>query len=395
MKPKFFIILVAIPFVFVSCGSKTMQSDDPLTIDILNSYPPKEITIQNVADIEYVALETTDDVLLGGRCMLSYVSENYIVVYEEMGNVFVFNENGKIITHFNHRGQGSWEYITITGLVFDEKNEEIFVANMRSTNQIQVYSLTGRHKRTLTYPKDLEIKIFDFDDETLLVYDEKGLLPDIDNQDTYSKNPYMFLSKKDGSIISALGITLPVRLPYNVNEEVTINGRSTRLYQIIYPRIFTIRNGQDFVVTDVSSDTIYRLTKNKELSPIINRSPSVHSSSLVKTLNATLLTDNFILLNLRLFDFSESNNFSTIIPLIHEFESGLTSEVKILNDDFPGRTWEPERVNIRQKNMAACLIQVPSIYEAYKGKQLKGDLEKLIATLKDDDNPIIMIAKFK
>jgi len=394
MKPKFFIILVAISFVFAGCSTKTENSDDPLRIDILNSYPQKDISIKNVADIEYVALETTDDVLLGERCILSYVSDNYIVVWEEMGNVFVFGKNGKIITHFNHRGQGSWEYLSITSLVFDEKNEEIFVANMRSTYQIQVYSLIGRHKRTLNYPKGLELKIFDFDDETLLVYDEKGLVPGRDIQDTYSKNPYMFLSKKDGSIVSTLDITLPVRLPYSVNGEIEINGQSTRLFQNIYPRIFAIRNGQDFVISDVSSDTIYMLTK-KELSPLINRSPSVHSSSLVKTLNATLLTDNFILLSLRLFDFNEKNNYSTIISFMHEFESGLTSETRFLNDDFPNGTWNPERVNSQQKNIAAGLIQVPSLYEAYKGKQLKGDLEKLFATLKDDDNPIIVIAKFK
>ena len=82
-------------------------------------------------------------------------------------------KNGKIVTHFNHRGQGYWEYLTISGLVFDEKNEEIFVANMHSTCQIQVYSLLGKYKRTLNYPKNFELKIFDFDDETLLVYDEK------------------------------------------------------------------------------------------------------------------------------------------------------------------------------------------------------------------------------
>jgi len=247
----------------------------------------------------------------------------------------------------------------------------------------------------LNYSKDLELKIYDFDDESLLVYDEKGLVPDRDNQVTYSKNPYMLLSKKDGSIVSSLDITVPVRLPYSVNEAVTIDGQQTRLYQNVYPRIFTIRNGQNFVISDVSSDTIYLLTKNRELYPLINRSPSVHSSSLIKTLSAMLLTDNFIFLNLRLFDFDESSDFSTIISLIHEFESGLTSEVKFLNDDFPNRTWNPEKVNIQQTNIAACLIQVPSLYEAYKGKQLKGDLEKLIATLKDDDNPVVMIAKFK
>jgi hypothetical protein len=394
MKPNYFIILVAISFAFVGCSTKSAYSDNSLIIDILKSYPKKDIYLQSIADIEYVALETTDDVLLGERCTLSYVSDNYIVVWEEMGDVFVFNKNGEIVTHFNNRGQGNWEYLTITGLVFDEKNEEIFVANMRSTCQIQVYTLTGKHKRTLNYSKDLELKIYDFDDEVLLAYDEKGLLPELDRV-TYSKNPYMFLSKKDGSIVSILDITLPVRLPYNVNEEVTINGQSTRLYLTTYPRIIAIRNGQDFVISEISSDTIFLLDKNKELYPLINRTPSVHSSSLIKTLNATVLTDNFILSNLRIFDFTAANNFSTVIPLMHEFESGLTNEVKFVNEDYPTGTWNPERVSIPQKNVAAILIQIPRLYEAYEGKKLKGDLEKLVATLDEYANPIIMIAKFK
>ena len=115
----------------VSPQSKT--GDLPV-IDFSKSYPKKEIILQDMADIEYVPLETTDDVLLSERAVLSYVSDNYILVHEpERGDIYVFNRTGKIVSHFNHKGQSGREYIAIkdeigsNGTIFDEKNEEIFV----------------------------------------------------------------------------------------------------------------------------------------------------------------------------------------------------------------------------------------------------------------------------
>jgi hypothetical protein len=40
-------------------------------------------------------------------------------------------------------------------------------------------------------------------------------------------------------------------------------------------------------------------------------------------------------------------------------------------------------------------MQVPMLKTAAEERQLKGDLEKLVATLDEEDNPIIMIVTFK
>ena len=66
-----------------------------------------------------------------------------------------------------------------------------------------------------------------------------------------------------------------------------------------------------------------------------------------------------------------------------------------MNDDFPAGTWNSRRVSISQKNVAASLFQMPNLYETYERKELKGDLKKLVATLDEYANPIIMTVKLK
>jgi hypothetical protein len=387
MKLKIFIFIT---IVCAGCNTKTVNTGDVYTIDILKSYPEKNISLQSAADIEYVALETSDDVLLGNLPFLNYISDNYIVVWEELGNIFIFNRNGEIIKRINNRGLGPGEYSIIRSLVFDEKTEEIFVYDYPS-NHLFVYSLTGEYKRTMELSKDLLwLRIYDFDNETLLAYEVTGLINNPGLSQIYSKKPYLFLSKKDGSIVSSSDISLPIRLTYSVHNE-----KRERYYMIYYRDPF-INNGENYVIADVSSDTIYKLNKNKDLTPFMNRRPSVHSSSLIKTFNAMLLTDNFLLLDLYVFDFSRIDDFYDAAPsFMYEFETNSLSKVKFVNEDFPAGTWKPGRINIPQKNTTADMIWMVTLFEAYEKKQLKGKLEQLVATLDEYDNPIVMITKFK
>jgi hypothetical protein len=43
----------------------------------------------------------------------------------------------------------------------------------------------------------------------------------------------------------------------------------------------------------------------------------------------------------------------------------------------------------------ANLIQLPTLRTALEEKKLKGDLEKLVASLDEEDNPVVMIVKFR
>jgi len=387
MKQKVFLILLSVTLFGCQFGNQKQQTTELPVIDISKKYPTKEIHLQNVADIEYVALETTDDVLLSGNCRLSYVSDKYIIVWQSVqGDIFIFNRNGTIAFHINHKGQGGWEYNMISCVVFDEKNEELFVFDSQSTRRILVYSLTGVYKRTLKYPENLILAAYNFDDETFFVFDDKGVSIRDWQEGTYSDTPYQFMSKKDGSIVSKLDIKLPVRY-----ATVFRFGEWTNVHIPPYNRYYY---GQDFVIGDYSSDTIYKLSKNKELSPFLVRKPSVHSSNPLTVWTSLLTTDMFsILIKVKK---DETNNAFPIDTLIYDFKTGETNNVTFVNEDLPLGKWSNDvSVFIPQKNVTASLIQVPMLKTVAEEKKLKGELEKLVATLDEDDNPIVMIVKFK
>ena len=77
---------------------------------------------------------------------------------------------------------------------------------------------------------------------------------------------------------------------------ITINAPNNRYY------------GQNLLIADISSDTIYRLTKNKELMPLIIRKPSVLSSEPRTVLTHQFATDKFVILCKITLDFVAVEN---------------------------------------------------------------------------------------
>ena len=167
-----------------------------------------------------------------------------------------------------------------------------------------------------------------------------------------------------------------------------------RLYRLPYNRY----HGQDFVIADMSHDTIYKLSKNKELTPLFIRTPSVSSSDPLVVWSSMFFTDNFSFLHRATKNNSGRDAASavTIDTLMHNLSTGEINKVSFVNDDFPTTNWLPSiGVQLYQINVVAGLLQMQRLSYAYKEKLLKGDLEQLVATLNEDDNQIVMIVKFK
>lgn len=360
------------------------KAGDLPEINILKKYPQKELHLQDMANIEYVPLETTDDILLGENAQLCYVSDKYIVVYESIrGDIFVFDRTGKICSHFNHKGQSGQEYAWIGGgVIFDEKNEEIFVCSY----SIQVYSLNGEYKRTLKKNTILdESKVFNFDDEALLVYDDVIVDPGMEHKT--KQYPYMFISKKDGSLISVLDIHLPKR--YSNFFVKHFDNNTWGGHVMYYPH--SIQYGQDFMIADKSSDTLYLLTQDRKLTPLLTRNPSVHASEPRKIWATPLITDKFIQICEVTLD---ANLKGGRIPtFMYEFDTGEMSQVTFLHY---GKRWSMVgSFSGIAKNVTAELLQASSVIEAYKRKQIQENVKEFIHTLSEDDNPVVRIVEFK
>ena len=75
---------------------------------------------------------------------------------------------------------------------------------------------------------------------------------------------------------------------------------------------------------------------------------------------------------------------------LYEFETGKISNVRLFNEDIPWFSWNYFAKDI-PRNMYALLLQAQDI----KDQNLKGELKQLAPSLDYEDNPVLMIVKFK
>lgn len=379
--------LLVMGSLFVKAESKT---DKLPVIDFSKQYPKKELLLQDIADISYVPLETTDDVLLSNRAVLSCVTDNYILVHEfTRGDVFLFDRAGKIISHFSHKGQSGQEYpwIGSAGTILDEKNKEIYVCS----RSIQVYSLTGEYKRTLKINTlDVDRRVYNFNDDALLVYDDIIIEPSYANKT--KKNPYRLISKKDGSDIEKLDLFFPVRY----SNRMALQDDKGWWPVIIWSEDNKF-HGKDFMIADMSSDTLLLLTQDKKLTPILRRMPSVHDTDPKLVWQTYLTTDRFVILGTLPLDF---NSKGGRIPMyMYNFETKEIFRPTFLDAEFGMSKWSMGMAlggaTATAKNVYAGLVQAESIINAYNKKQLNEGPVKFAANLNEEDNYVVRIIKFK
>ena len=389
---SFYIFLTTI-LIGCQSGNQKQKTGDLPIINLSNNYSKKEIRLKDISDIEYIPLETKDHVLLG-YAHLKYVSDNYMVIFDVQGNVYIFNRNGAFISHISHKGNGPREYTNLSGILFDEKNEEIFLTD-GSTNRSLVYSIFGDYKRTIKYTTDIYLpSIYNFDDETMLVYNN-----DIKRSNNkYSKKPYMLLSKKDGSFVANIDITLHTRYANVQALEIGMSNGQKAYTSVSINTYNNMYYGDDFVIADMSSDTIYKLTLKRELIPMLARTPSVHSSKSPIVWSTILTTDKYIILYKTILDFVAKEQGANVPEelLMYEYETGHTYNVSLVNDDLEGRIRVSLHLTIDGvdilKNMLAQLVWPNQLKKYYETKQLKGELVKIPD---EEDNPIVAIYHFK
>ena len=374
-------------------GSQGMraQSNSLPVIDLSKNYSLEKLNLQDMASVEYVPLETTDDILLSGNAALSAVGDKYILVHEfQLGDIYLFDRHtGKLKSHFNHKGGSGMEYTWIkNGTILDEKAEEIYVCSQF----IQVYSLEGKYKRTLKINCfDHDMSILNYDDQSLLIYDDIVIEPGREKETTHT--PYRFISKKDGSPMGTLDIYFPQRVPLAIAQQ---EGNMWRPYKFSYPS--NARFGDDLMLMNVSSDTLYKLSPQKRLTPIFTRTPSVYASKLRNIWMPLLTTDKFMLFGTFVIDFNSTGG--KIPKFMYDFKTGQVKRVSIIDHELNygirgPREWDSGSGTAIAKNKSAEFVSAPAMLEAYQKKRLKGNGNEVAKNLLEDDNQVVRILTFK
>ena len=370
-----------------ACTSQTQSTTGIPVVDFEKEYPQKDLLVSENADVEYVRLETTDEVLLDGLAGLYLsVTDRYIVTNNSKeGRIFVFNRQGKHLYNFMRKGNSGEEFMYAKKVRVDDKAEEIFVLDAR--NKVLVYTLDGKFKRVLDLPKDMRADdLWNYDNEWLLSYDNYNL----DREGlTCAEQPFFLISKKDGQV-KRIGVNAKDRIgPRIYFEKNGQRGVMAVSMNYIY------KNGDEFVLSELGNDTVFML-KNDEISPVLVRTPGSKDKDVRSMMSVPLKLGDYIEVveapkELKM----ESGKIETKSVYLNLktgecFDLNLKDDVNFVE---PSAVRSSEYVEAPKNH----ILSMPNTDRLFRWKEegkLKGKLAEMVDEMKEDDNPILIIYKF-
>ena len=365
----------------MGCGNKE-QAAPWTNIDLSGSIPKEERILQDLFEVEYVALETTDSFLTRG--FIEAVSQHFLITYDyNEGCLSLFDRTtGKGIRQIKRQGQGPEEFTSPSNVIIDEKREELFISDY-SLRKILIYDMKGNFKRSFkTVDENYYTELLDYDDGHLLAYKSPAGPHD-------ESSCHLLISKQDGSL------TKEIRFPIDqVETPIFTHGKltSTPFFYLTAPY------GERWALTVTSSDTIYSYDADGNASPLIVRSPSIHGMDPQVFLYPTILTDRYYFLRAQKkeFDLETMKGFPTQMLLYDTQEKKLV-EYTLINadmEDGPSINFYSIRP-LGCDALGALTLQAPDLVEAREAGKLKGELQSITERLDEESNPVIVLLEEK
>ena len=385
MKKTTTILAIFLLVTAVCRGQGQTGNDDLITVNVTKqNYPKKELILQDFMDVEYIALETTDEFLCRGQ--VGATGKEYIIINDGIkdGDMLIYDRNGKALRKINRKGQGSEEYTYNNKIILDEDNGEIYVDDYL---KIKVYDLYGKFKRAIGKKEGVGYS-------DVRNYDRENLICWHDNLRGKERKPsYYITSKQDGSM------TDEIEIPFKEMKETTFHkydAETKRASSFTYN--FTMHTSiiqcrDQFILADPSSDTIYRYLPDHSLIPYIARTPSIQSMNPEVFLLPGIFTDRYffmIIFTKREFD------SSSFYYLMYDRQAKTLFEYVVYNGDYTNK--RPLEMIKKTENDEIAFYQIwqaHELVEAHEKGELKGKLKEIASTLDEDDNPVIMLVKYK
>ncbi len=403
MKYLFLIFL----YLLSSC-THLKSTDDTVSIPVLNigekDYPTRKIDIHDIADVEYIPLETSDSTLLGLSYM--YFSDKYVVTSDVSsgGNIYFFDHSGKFLWKFNRRGSGPGEFSYLFLWIVDFEQEECYVDDMNK-HEILIYSFKGDYKRSIPMDGFMGVDIGKATIEdyvfftNILNYDVDFLLGYSSTQLNISrgltdKSPYYLISKKDGS-----RHPLDLKVKNGITNYI-YNGKGERIGFLDHFSL--LQNGNEWWILELSSDTIYSLVDRKKV-PIAVQSPSIHSTTPPLVIFPHGFTDYFLVFDVVPLFADEKNPrrpYNESKRLVWNRITNKLERWEIYNSDISSDASFNDaptmfRNGLAMKNCGFFMYGPEGLINQYKRGELKGRLKEIAANLREDDNNVVVLLKYK
>jgi len=415
-------LLLSLTFILAGCsGDKKADGKYPV-IDIVNEIGNYQRVYCSdlFSSIELIPLETGDDCLLTKvpfpRILLT---DNHIFINSNpfRQQLYAFDGSGKFLNPIGRRGQGPGEYLFSSKFFLNTEKPTIFVED---TKHILEYDFKGNHIRSFKYLSEDGFYLENY------AYAGDGMF--VASTLYNGKNPYKYyLVDSNGDIIKSF----PNHIFYQKNGkwEMTFEGALTpvRLKDQLYLKDYV--NDTVYVLKDMELQPAYVFGLGKYTFPMEFLEDFEHQRSLlvsaIRITTTLVFTEKFIFYLIALPEASPKpkakpryniilkqdrpddtgvygiynieQQTNTLLDTDDYFQKGIIND---LNGGLPfipiyyagnnllvGIWWADDmKETLTDKYFANQTIKDPQAYQK---------LKELLKTLKDDDNPVVVVAKLK
>ena len=346
--------------------------------------------MDELASIEYIPLETTDDALIRQVTEIAMSGDEMLVCDKPTGNVLFYTPQGKLKKVFNKQGGGPHEYQKLTEFSADFAHKEFYVWDYQLRYAIQVYSMEGDYLRTLPVKAKVWAgMLFDCDEKHLLAYDDYGLSDLSATQ--FNEYPYILIDKQTGQLSP-----LPLRLQHRLGKSFSIGGYFMSLN--LEPMLKNSGNG--VVISDFAKDSVFVL-RGESLVPIATRSHIGKDDSGMDLSAVCVLTDRYMLLDDVRLNIPRGQKGDVEIAgsksLLCDRKSGEVSEVVFRLKDLDANFFDVVSHNSRNDlpdNLYMYTLRVETLLDLLEANKLSGRLKEVAQRLNPDDNPVLVAVKF-
>ena len=387
-------------FILLSAGCKNGNNQNEnqiVTFDLKDLPKLSNVKLSELGfvDIEYIPLETNEESLISGAANLLdrnklVIGERYFLI-RRFSTILAFQTDGKFITRIGTIGRGPNEFTAAHDVNINETCQDIYLL-ARWQKKFFIYSENGKLIRTFQIP--FSPSEFHFVEDKILCYSENHM-GDIQNSFT--------LIDTTGSVIKYF----PNKYPIKYHNAYFISGEN--LFYRFDNKLFK---------KEVYSDTIY-LYDNENFTPhmVIQVGEKLLSSKARTEFDTFYLAENYII-PLNLFEFGDYVYYEFVyrfvIPndvLIFSFIGSKKSDFQVLfntgegiiNDLDGGPNIIPRTIKDNSTIIGwvdALKLKTHVTSEVFQNStpkypEKKEELENLANSLKETDNPVLMLITLK
>ena len=385
MKKTMLMAMVLLACLGALAQNKTGKNVPEVDVTQAKRFAP--LKVSEKATVEFIPLETNADFLLDRVAgALINVTEKYIVTVNiTEGKLFVFSRQGKALHTFCRKGQGPEEFVYPIAVRVDEKSKEIFVLDYQ---KVQVYSLTGKYKRSLNIPENVKIgSMFNYDDKHLICYDNHNL----DRQgEKVTEQPFFLFSKKDGKITR-----IPLTIQNRIGQSMYIERDGKKMVVTMNNIAPMVKNGDEVVLSDMGSDVVYLYKKGK-VTPLLKRNPRTMDFNPRSAMGVVMKLGDIVWL--REVKKEVKGPRPDINMLTYDVSTGEVNNLVLWDDVNFTNPYSVQSRNERQElpyNCTAANFQPDYLKKLNEQGGLTGRLKELAEEMLEDDNPLLILYKLK